>query len=114
LDAGAKVDDRDETWIARTKEVFSFGRTPLHLAVGSGRTEVARLLLDRGADVNARDDTGKETPLHYAAWDGDAELIGLLLSRKADRAARDGRGRTPLDTARELENKTAIKLLEKQ
>jgi len=112
LDAGAKVDARDETRSVGGK-VFSFGQTPLHLAVMAGKIEVVKLLLDRGADVNAVDDVGKCTPLHYATWDGDAELIGLLLARKADRTAKDERGRTPLDTAREHENEAAIKLLEK-
>jgi ankyrin repeat protein len=112
LDAGANVDDRDETRLPDGK-VSSSGRTPLHLAVMAGKPAVARLLLDRGADVNAPDDVGKLTPLHHAARDGDADLIGVLLAHNADRKAKDSDGRTPLETARKHENKTAVRALEK-
>jgi uncharacterized protein len=38
-------------------------RTPLHFACNGGHLEVARLLIDRGADINARDMNGN-TALH--------------------------------------------------
>ena len=34
---------------------FSQGRSPLHLAAGSGRLEIVRLLVSAGADLNIRD-----------------------------------------------------------
>ena len=35
--------------------LYQFGFTALHYAAGGGHTDVARLLLDKGADVNSRD-----------------------------------------------------------
>ncbi|CAB0036103.1 unnamed protein product [Trichogramma brassicae] len=46
--------------------VLGTGETPLHLAVRHRRWQVARLLLDRGADGNARDHR-RRTALHFAA-----------------------------------------------
>jgi ankyrin repeat protein len=71
------------------------GMTPLHHAVVGGHTELARLLLDRGADVSATDAQG-QTPLHLAAYGGDAASTALLLARGAEVMARALRGRTPL------------------
>ena len=47
LKAGAGIDVRD-----------AGGRTALHYAAAAGYTDVARLLVERGADVNARDADG--------------------------------------------------------
>lgn len=45
------------------------GRTALHAAAEEGDLEAARILLDAGADVNARMNDGR-TPLHQAAANG--------------------------------------------
>ena len=42
------------------------GGTPLHVAAYSGSAEAVRLLLDRGADMEARDTTWDDTPLGWA------------------------------------------------
>ena len=39
------------------------GRTPFHVASGTGQLEIARLLIDGGADRTAKNEDG-ETPLH--------------------------------------------------
>jgi ankyrin repeat protein len=79
------------------------GWTPLHLAAFFGRTGVARLLLDRGADVNARSKSDRfardNTPLHAAAANSQVEVATLLVERGADVNARDGSGFTPLALA---------------
>ena len=59
---------------------------------------VVSLLLDRGADLMARDRLGR-TPLHWAAWFNEPAVVGLLLARGADPNARDRGGATPLHGA---------------
>lgn len=71
-----------------------FERTPLHLVVDKARNSwthfaVARMLLERGADVNARD-INRETPLlRIAKWNfGAISVCQLLLDHGADINAR--------------------------
>src|SRR5215467_13068730 len=70
------------------------GDTPLHLAAAALRTRAAKLLLENGANTNAKNRRGA-TPLHYACdprpksggtWDPDAQvsIIKLLVLRGAD------------------------------
>jgi len=79
------------------------GWTPLHLAAFFGHTEIARSLLDRGADINARSRSTRfareNTALHAAAANRQTKVAELLLERGADVNARDGHGYTPLALA---------------
>src|SRR5262249_42316215 len=88
---------------SRTQEgdVLGGGNTPLRVAAVLGRTQVARMLIDRGADVQARGGIAFATPLHAAAWYGHPEVAQILLERGAQLEARDERGRhaTPLGWA---------------
>lgn len=52
-----------------------------------GHTETARLLLDSGANVNAKLTDGS-TPLALAAWKGHTEVVRLVLARGANFRAR--------------------------
>ena len=70
------------------------GLTPLHLAVRSGHDALARLLISRGADVNARARDGR-TPLHLAAAGGHESAVKLLLDHRADRRAKNKEFLTP-------------------
>ena len=66
--------------------------TPLHLAAGNSRVDVARLLLEHGADPNADAYSGSflpprtyfGRPLHFAACTGNTEMVKLLLEAGAD------------------------------
>ena len=67
----------------------------------SGDAAAARLLLEHGANVNARRPSDDATPLHLAALTDNRELVERLLASKADVNARDNTGKTPLDWAKE-------------
>lgn len=73
---------------------------PLHAAAAGRHLEICRLLVERGADVNAvqRDSF---TPLQEAAQNGDEPLVELLLGAGADRSARTDGGKTAADLAQE-------------
>ncbi len=59
------------------------GRTPLHLAAEGGYTDVIRLLLDAGAEVDAEDREYGSRPLYYAVSGGHAVAAKLLLENGA-------------------------------
>jgi ankyrin repeat protein len=108
LDNGAKTDIRalrilgasniltgPHVWSERPTESPRRGVTPLHVAAEAGGTEVARLLLKKGADVNARDEEGR-TPLRVACERHHADVVKLLVHAGADVDAKDDVGQTPL------------------
>ena len=87
-----------------------FYGTPLHEAALKNHTSVIQLLLDRGADINARD-AENQTALHKAAWNNCTSAMRLLLERGADPNARNHANQTPLDLARWRNHQEAIDLL---
>jgi ankyrin repeat protein len=56
--------------------------TPLHVASSGGRFAIVQVLLNHGADVNARQRGW--TPLHLATWMGHPKVAQLLLEHGAD------------------------------
>ncbi len=94
------------------------GETPLHSSLAkAGRPYflyVVKLLVENGANVNAKTIPGKETgafmrdvrtkgetSLHRAAAYSDAETIKYLLEKGADKTAKDANGDSPLTWASE-------------
>lgn len=84
--------------------------TPLMNAARGGSAACARLLLDRGADVNAAD-AGGMTPLMNAASADAVSMVRFLISRGADLKARDADGRTALMVASWNGNPGAVEAL---
>ncbi len=72
--------------------------TALTYAARDGFTDIARLLIDHGANVNWIDGEGV-TPLILASFKDHIELVELLLAHGADTTIRDQWNRTALDYA---------------
>src|SRR5580704_3473778 len=78
----------------------SDGWTPLHLAAFFGKLDAARLLLNKGAQVNARSTNPMQnTPLHAAAAGKHATVAKLLIDHGANVNARQHGGWTALHAA---------------
>ena len=88
----------------------SIRNTPLHAATAGGHTDIALLLIDRGANVNLVD-AGRHTPLHIAAENGLADVVRALLNRGADPFAVDAEDRTPLARAAARNRNEIVDLL---
>jgi uncharacterized protein len=88
----------DDASLARVYSADGF--TPLHFAAFFGKPEVGRLLLERGADVDAAGHgwmTG--TPLNSACAGNHVEVARILLEAGADPDARQSHGWTPIHSA---------------
>ncbi|HTI10065.1 MAG TPA: ankyrin repeat domain-containing protein [Puia sp.] len=75
--------------------VNSFKVAPIHSAAAISSYPLVKLLVEKGADVNARQQ-GNFTALHAAAGHGVPEIVRLLLENGADAGAVTDAGETPL------------------
>ena len=75
------------------------GSTLIHYAVTNNQVDIARLLIDRGADVHAHYGKDGHTALHLAVLHQDGEMTKLLLDKKTDPNTRDNFKFTPLHIA---------------
>jgi len=96
--------------IAVDESDFVLG-TALHVAVAEGNAEIADLLIEHGAELEAVSEQEGSRALHLAAQFGDAAMVLLLLDRGADIGARDGYQRTPLFRAASGGNEDVVRLL---
>jgi ankyrin repeat protein len=119
VESGAKVD-------AAVKSGFHEGWTPLHEAVERDRLEVARFLIEKGADVNAR--AGDEgSALHLACLSRDINvhsmeetvfvsprwpLVELLVEKGAKLDVKDAQAKTVLEHARDAGHEKLVSYLE--
>lgn len=75
------------------------GYTALHYAARNGRLKICKLLLERGANVNARTRCARATSLHRAASQGHEDVVDFLLKSGADADLLDDDGCTALHRA---------------
>jgi ankyrin repeat protein len=73
---------------------------PIHSAAAGNYTDIVRMLVENGAQVNVKQQAGV-TPLHSAAQNGNLELLILLLENGAEVNSRMEGGKLPADLARE-------------
>jgi predicted LPLAT superfamily acyltransferase len=74
------------------------GNTALHFAASDGPLEVARMLLERNAEVDSQNSHGR-TPLLLASELGSPDLVQLFLDHNADMHVCDAYGDTLLHRA---------------
>jgi len=77
---------------------FQGASTPLSLASEKGHVDLARMLIDLGADVSAQTDDGW-TALHLASENGHVDLARMLIDLGADVSAQTKYGTTALHWA---------------
>ncbi|KAK4243566.1 ankyrin repeat-containing domain protein [Corynascus novoguineensis] len=70
-------------------------KSPLHMAVQKGSRKIVQLLLQHGADCNAKDNQGL-TPLIHAIIEEQDDIAGILLSHGAQIQIVDNYQRSPL------------------
>jgi hypothetical protein len=93
-------------------ETNGMGMTALHIVAGQGNVDAARWLLDRGADIHARDREFDSTPLAWAARAGRDDMARFLLSRGASVVHPDDeQWATPIAWARRRNHPNLVSLL---
>ena len=83
---------------------------PIHDSGRNGDLAGTQAELDKGVDVDTKDDMGM-TPLHVAAWYGHKEIAELLIDAGADANATTYWGSTPLHVAAQDGHKEIAELL---
>ncbi len=94
------------------KRPNSYGWTALHMSAFAGNAANTQLLIDKGADVNARAKSKfLNTPLQAALLTGQHDTAKLLLEHGADPLVRQSKGFTPMHEAALLGRADLIELL---
>jgi hypothetical protein len=98
-----------EALLAKGAAVNQPGWTALHYAAASGDEDIVRLLLARGAKVDAVSPkaSGAMTPMMMAAREGHDGTALILIAHGADRARRNSEGLTAVELA-ERAGKTRV------
>jgi ankyrin repeat protein len=115
IDLGAKADTRlgkdDLTPLMVVASKPQMERRAQSLNQGPSTVEIAKLLIAKGADVNAKSKAGV-TPLMVAAAHDNAVLAGVLIQSGADVDAKTRAGQTALDIAKANQNAAARQQIE--
>ncbi len=101
LAAGAEVN-------AASRETMKL--TPLASAMATAQIQIAKTLIEHGADVNAKA-ASDLTPLHTAAARGNIEAATLLLDHGADINAETTDGKNPIAYAEERNHSEMVDFL---
>jgi len=91
--------------------VDSRGFHPLMLVARRGHADAARLLIERGAAVNARHAMSGNTALMEAALGGSDEIVRLLIDKGADRSIKNHSGKDAATLAADAGHASAAALI---
>jgi ankyrin repeat protein len=95
-----------------TSAVSADGWTPLHLAAFFGKIDALRLLLNKGAEVNARSTNAMQNmALHAAAAGKHADAVKVLIDHGATANARQHGGWTALHAAAQNNDMESARVL---
>lgn len=81
----------------------TYKETALFAASSMKRTDIVKLLIEKGANVNIPESYNKLTPLHRACYmpnNSSLEIVKLLIENGADLSIKDGLDRTAFDVAK--------------
>ncbi|HTA71889.1 MAG TPA: ankyrin repeat domain-containing protein [Bryobacteraceae bacterium] len=84
---------------------------PLHAAAAGRSRESVRILIEHGADVNAKQEAGW-TALHAASQNGDIEMVRLLIAGGAHVHARAENNQNALDLAMTKGHQAVVDILD--
>ncbi|UCG52123.1 MAG: ankyrin repeat domain-containing protein [Candidatus Latescibacterota bacterium] len=89
--------ERDPSAVSQ-RDDGQFRELPIHIAAATGNIEIAKLLLDAGADIDGGD-SDNSTALGVAAMRKQGEMVAFLIERGADVNRRDRKADCPLSFA---------------
>ncbi|KAK3601029.1 hypothetical protein CHS0354_029249 [Potamilus streckersoni] len=87
------------------------GVTPLQFALTFKSEEAAKLLIDKGCDINLKSGRLDKTPLHISSEMGLPEITRILLKKGADPMAKDKKGHSPIHYASMNGHKDIVDML---
>jgi len=87
-----------------------YGSTALHAATRKGYYKIVQILLDRGIDINSKNNSGY-TALHEASFVGNVNIVKILLDKGIDTNCKDYNGWTALHLAARYDHMNIVEIL---
>ncbi|MHC4661230.1 MAG: ankyrin repeat domain-containing protein [Planctomycetota bacterium] len=101
-------------WLEPNKLILNnrpYGHFPLHEVASWGYADACELLIEKGAEVNAKAGGWGQTPLYWAVSSGHKAVSEILIAKGADVNAKEIWGKTPLHNAASCGRKSVAEIL---